>query len=161
MNSKCASRRRKRYEDYATENVWYKPYVEDLDLENLKAVPTKDELEAIMHKAKYEKDLEIKRRIADLTAGTISNHDASVAAAEIIKEAKQASTSDLAQYVAFRKAIIKLLKTAIRYTADGTYKTEKELHDILFPTNSTSKDIPYEVTTYGFWMSGLHSPHSI
>lgn len=137
-------KKRSRYETYAAENIWYKPYVEDLDFENLKAVPTKDELETVLHKVKYNKDLDIKRKIADLTAGQTTYQDAEAAADEIIKEAKKASVSDLAQYVAFRKAIIELLRVAIKYTADGTYKTEKELHDIIFPTRSSSKDTPYD-----------------
>ncbi len=137
-------KKKKHYETYADENVWYRPYVEDLDLENLKASPTKNELETIMHKTKYEKDLEIKRKIADITSGATTYQDAETAAEEIIKQAKRASISDLAQYVAFRKAIIDLLKTAIQYTANGTYKTEKELHDIIFPTKSSIKDVPYD-----------------
>lgn len=137
-------KKKKRYETYAKENVWYKAYVEDLDLESLKAAPTKDELETIMHKTKYEKDLEIKREIADLTSGTTTYQDAETAAAEIIKKAKRASVSDLAQYVAFRRAIIELLESTIKLTKDGTYKDEKELHNIIFPTGNSSKDTPYD-----------------
>ena len=88
--------------------------------------------------------MEIKRKITDLTSGQSTYKDAEAAAEEIIIEAKQASVSDLAQYVAFRKAIIDLLKTAIQYTSEGKYKTEKELHDIIFPTRSSSEDTPYD-----------------
>lgn len=137
-------KKKKRYETYAEENIWYKPYVEDLDLETLKAAPTKDELETIMHRTKYAKDLEIKRKIADLTSGTTTHKDAEATANAIIKEAKQASVSDLAQYVAFRKAILDLLENTIKLTVDGTYSTEKELHDIIFPTKTSSKDTAYD-----------------
>lgn len=136
--------KKKRYESYATENIWYKPYIDDLDFESLKATPTKEELETVLHKAKYNKDLEIKRKIASITSGQKLHEDADMAAAKIIKEAKSASISDLAQYIAFRRAILELLNATIRYTADGTYKTEKELHDIIFPTNKSSDDVTYD-----------------
>lgn len=137
-------KKKKRYENYAEQNVWYKAYVEDLDIESLKATPTNDELESIMHKTKFEKDLAIKRKIADLTSGIATNQDAEAAADEIIKEAKQASVSDLAQYVAFRKSILDLLENTIKLTSDGTYSSEKEVHDIIFPTKSSTKETSYD-----------------
>ena len=138
------AKKKKKYESYAEENIWYKPYVEDLDLENLKAAPTKEELEAIMHKAKYAKDLEIKRSIASLTSGLSTNQDAEAVAGDVIKKAKQASVSDLAQYVAFRKAILDLLENTIKLTIDGVYSSEKEIHNIIFPTNRSTGDTAYE-----------------
>lgn len=131
-------------ESYAEENIWYKPYVDRIDFDLLKMNPNKSEMETILHKVKYDNDLEIKRKIEELTSGQTAYVDAQATASEIIQEAKKASISDLAQYVAFRKAILELLKTTIKLTKDGTYSSEKELHDIVFPTKTSAEDIPYD-----------------
>lgn len=136
--------KKEKIESYAEDNIWYKPYVEHVDLDTLKMNPSKSDMELILHKVKYDSDLEIKRKIDELTSDNTTYQDGQAAADEIIKEAKQASISDLAQYVAFRKAIIELLKTTIKRTADGTYSSEKELHDIIFPTKTSTDDTPYD-----------------
>lgn len=136
--------KKEKIETYAEENIWYKPYLVDVDLESLKMNPSKTDMELVLHKVKYDTDLEIKRKIDELTADNNTYTDAQGAADEIIKAAKKASISDLAQYIAFRKAIIELLKSTIKRTKDGTYSSEKELHDIIFPTRTTTDDTPYD-----------------
>ena len=131
-------------ETYASENIWYRPYLEDLDLDNLKMNPSESEMEATLHKAKFNKDLETKRKIAEFTDEQSSYSDSHKAAEEIIEEAKQANISELAHYIAFRKSILELFKKTIKLTEDGKYKDEKAVHDLVFPTKTTSEDTSYD-----------------
>jgi len=128
---------------YAEQNVWYKPYLEELDYTSIKVNLSELEIEGILHGVKFKKDLEIKARIQKITSEQNYN-SAHEAAEEIIKEAKTTSVSDLAHYVAFRKSILELFKTTVKLTEEGSYESEQAVHDLIFPTKSDSKETPYD-----------------
>lgn len=136
--------KRKKFEDYAHDNIWYKPYIDDLQLDKIKANPTKEDMESIFHKVKYERDLEIKQNISQLTSKNKSYAEAQASATKLIKEVKDASFSDLAQYIAFRKAILELFKKTLEWNDLAEYDTEKAVHDIIFPIRSDTDDTVYD-----------------
>ena len=136
--------KREKFEKYAQSNIWYKPYIDDIDFEAIKANPTQDDIELILHKAKYERDLEIKRNISQLTSRNRNYIEAQSNAKKLIREVKDASYSDLAQYIAFRKSILELFKKTLEWNDLGEYDTEKAVHDIIFPTKSDSNDTIYD-----------------
>lgn len=128
---------------YAEQNVWYKSYVEDLNFKSIKTNISESEIEALLHEVKYRKDLEVRERVQQITSA--QNYDKAHEDAEnLIKEVKQTSVSDLAQYVAFRKSILELFKKTIKLTEDGSYEDEKAVHDLIFPTKTDSKTTPYD-----------------
>jgi len=128
---------------YAEQNVWYKPYIDELDYTNIKVNLSEAEIEGILHSAKFKKDLDIKARIQRITSE--QNYSSAHEAAEnIIKEAKTTSVSDLAHYVAFRKSILELFKTTVRLTEEGSYESEQAVHDLIFPTKTDSEETPYD-----------------
>ncbi len=128
---------------YAEQNVWYRPYLEDLDYTNIKVNLNESEIESILHSAKFKKDLDIKARIQRITSEQ-NYSDAHDSAENIIKEAKTTSVSDLAHYVAFRKSILELFKTTVRLTEEGSYENEQAVHDLIFPTKTDSQETPYD-----------------
>lgn len=136
--------KREKFEKYAQSNIWYKPYIDDIEFETIKANPTKDDIELILHKAKYERDLEIKQNISQLTSKNKNYIEAQSNAKKLIREVKDASYSDLAQYIAFRKSILELFKKTLEWNNLGEYDTEKAVHDIIFPTKSDSNDTVYD-----------------
>ena len=136
--------KREKFEKYAQSNIWYKPYIDDIDFEAIKANPTQDDIELILHKAKYERDLEIKKNISQLTSRNKNYIEAQSNAKKLIREVKDASYSDLAQYIAFRKSILELFKKTLEWNDLGEYDTEKAVHDIIFPTKSDSNDTIYD-----------------
>ncbi len=136
--------KREKFEKYAQSNIWYKPYIDDIDFEAIKANPTQDDIELILHKAKYERDLEIKQNISQLTSKNKNYIEAQSNAKKLIREVKDASYSDLAQYIAFRKSILELFKKTLEWNDLGEYDTEKAVHDIIFPTKSDSNDTVYD-----------------
>ena len=136
--------KREKFEKYAQSNIWYKPYIDDIDFEAIKANPTQDDIELILHKAKYERDLEIKKNISQLTSRNRNYIEAQSNAKKLIREVKDASYSDLAQYIAFRKSILELFKKTLEWNDLGEYDTEKAVHDIIFPTKSDSNDTIYD-----------------
>ena len=136
--------KREKFEKYAQSNIWYKPYIDDIEFETIKANPTEDDIELILHKVKYERDLEIKQNISQLTSKNKNYIEAQSSAKKLIREVKDASYSDLAQYIAFRKSILELFKKTLEWNNLGEYDTEKAVHDIIFPTKSDSNDTVYD-----------------
>lgn len=142
--------KREKFEKYAQTHIWYKPYIEDIDFETIKANPTHDDIESILHKVKYERDLEIKQSISQLTSKNKNYAEAQVNATRLIKEVKDASYSDLAQYIAFRKSILELFRKTLEWDNFDEYDTEKAVHDIIFPVKSDSNDTVYD--SHNLWI---------
>ena len=61
-----------------------------------------------------------------------------------VEQINDVGKSKLADYVAYRKAIIELLSKLQKKNNTGKYPLEKAIHEIIFPMNSTSDDIDYE-----------------
>lgn len=138
------AKKKERVEQYAEENVWYKAYVEDVDFDKLKINQSKIEIEETLHRVKYQKDLETKRQIAQITSGQKSYSEAIENSEKLIQQVKDTSISDLAQYMAFRKSILELFKKTVELTENGTYKDERAVHDLIFPTKTDSDSVSYE-----------------
>lgn len=138
------AKKKERVEKYAAENIWYKAYVEDVDFDKLKINQSRIELEETLHRVKFQRDLEVKRQIAQITGGQKSYSEAIENSEKLIKQIKDTSVSDLAQYMAFRKSVLELFKKTIELTENGTYKDERAVHDLIFPTKSDSENTAYE-----------------
>lgn len=135
--------KKKKVQKYADKNIWYRPYVDDIDFEKLKPKMTEIDIEMTLHQVKYEKDLEIKRNIREITKSNTNFRDANQNAEKLIQQVKDASISDLAHYIAFRKSILDLFRATVQWDSNGDYDTEKAVHDIIFPTKKDSEETSY------------------
>ncbi len=76
---------------------------------------------------------------------------------EIEKECEQLSAKiqdfqkdDLVQYLIKRKKIIDLLEKKLKLKEDGKHQLESIIHDILFPRNTSTNQLPYE--NHNLWI---------
>lgn len=60
---------------------------------------------------------------------------------EVLNKLTELNKSKLAQYVVHRKYIIELFEKSLELNQTGKYELEKTVHDIVFPTKTTSMDV--------------------
>jgi hypothetical protein len=63
---------------------------------------------------------------------------------EIVDRLSDVAKSDLANYVAHRRAILDLITDELRTSPDGSYRREEVLHNLVFPKGKQSGNISYE-----------------
>lgn len=63
---------------------------------------------------------------------------------EFIEKWNEVGMAELAQYVAYRKAVLMFLSKSLEQKEDGSYKREDAIHQIIFPLKKTSDDVPAE-----------------
>jgi hypothetical protein len=63
---------------------------------------------------------------------------------EILNKLGDVAKSDLANYVAHRRAVLDLIEDLLRTTPEGSYRREEVLHSIVFPKGKQSSDVSYE-----------------
>lgn len=69
---------------------------------------------------------------------------------DFLEKTTEINRSDLARYVLHRKAIIEFLQKQLSVQADGRYRPEERIHDIIFPRGKTSNDILFE--DHNLWL---------
>jgi hypothetical protein len=113
---------------------------------NLKSTDDRT-IEASLHAAAYT---ERRRRSAQadqlLSASPKEKSEASYFKrwTEIVESLGDVAKSDLASYVAHRRAILDLIEDALRATPDGGYRREEVMHSIVFPRGKQTGDVGYE-----------------
>jgi hypothetical protein len=63
---------------------------------------------------------------------------------DIVESLGDVAKSDLASYVAHRRAILDLIEDALRATPDGGYRREEVMHSMVFPRGKQTGDVGYE-----------------
>jgi len=61
-----------------------------------------------------------------------------------LEQENELSKAKLAEYVAHRDIILKLLESHLKQSDNGKYSKEKSLHSLIFPLGQTSDDIAYD-----------------
>lgn len=104
-------------------------------------------IEAVLHQAAYEERSDRRTKVEQLLKATPKEKTEETyfdrwhaIVADLSDEAK----SDLADYVAHRRAIIDLAEDLLRTTPEGTYRREEIVHSILFPKGKQSGEVGYE-----------------
>jgi hypothetical protein len=130
------------YKKYANDNPWYSSYSNNIDLKNVETKPTKAKLEEIFHKAKYEADSRLKNEV-ERVIGDSKNQPTSEQIDDLVSKLQQTDTSNLAQYMVYRKLVIGILDKALEWNneEDKHYEKEKQLHNIIFPMQKTLEDV--------------------
>ncbi len=126
--------------NYVKEATWHKPYIDELDMDQIPYNLSNEDIELFLHKAKFQQLLEVKAA----TRKIIENpQDIDESAQELVKKISKAEMSDLAHYVALRKIIVGIFKKSLEMSAEGKYTSENAIHSIIFPTRSDSESTDY------------------
>jgi len=109
--------------------------------------PSKPDIEAALHRQIYEREVKLKQEGSKIIkeADKIDDYvDYKRRLTDFMDRYNELGVSALAQYVGHRKIILDLLDKAISADAEtGKYPREAAVHDLIFPMQSTSEDVPY------------------
>ena len=142
MKSEVKTRFEKKKEafaEYAEKNVWYKDYLNKVDFETIKINPKESDIEAELHRVKYETDLGRQNKAENiLNSLDIKGDNFAQKIEEITGELSATDSSNLAQYMVSRKVALELFEKAMQWNSREEYEKEKLLHNIIFPTKRDS-----------------------
>lgn len=120
-------------------------------LEKINPNDTGTKLELALYDQYYKINREAKRTSNELLSNLSKNMDNMNELKEFqenfknyVEQINDVGKSKLADYVAYRKAILELLSKLQKKNSAGKYPLEKAIHEIIFPMNTTSDDIDYE-----------------
>ncbi|MDO4612100.1 MAG: hypothetical protein Q4B29_01405 [Candidatus Saccharibacteria bacterium] len=137
--------KKERVEKYANENIWYKNYLEYVNLEKIKMNPSDVDIEAELHKVKFEKDSERRRKIADIAHNLqVKDFDLNSEVSRLVADITETDRSNLAEYIARRQSVLMLFEKALEWDLEGKFEREKTLHSIIFPARRDSDDTTYD-----------------
>lgn len=113
-----------------------------------------DELDDSLNKIKRDFERETRKESEKLLSDSVTpnslNNNYEEEFANVVKKITDMNKSQLADYVAKRKAILDLFEKGLRITINGKYHLEKELHNLIFHTRETSESIEYE--NHNLWI---------
>lgn len=132
-----------------TEAPWHRGLSQEADFSPLPMKPTSQEIELHLQAAKYE--LETRTRAAVQQILSEENpDDLKTRVAEIVENISQASKNDLIHYVSMRKCVLDLFEKSLEVGADGKYRSEGDVHDIIMPRRKDTDQIDYE--NHNLWI---------
>ncbi len=108
---------------------------------------TDQDIDLKLYKAYQDIDFESRKATASIlkkmTEQEDSPDDLRSRYKEVLHRLSELNKSKLAQYVVHRKYIIELFEKSLAMNESGKYELEKTVHDIVFPTRTTSDDVDY------------------
>lgn len=120
-------------------------------LENINPTSSGTKLEMELYDQYYQINRDAKKTSSELLAGLSKKLDDVQELKEFqenfkgyVEQINDVGKSKLADYVAYRKAILELLSELQKKNNEGKYPLEKAIHEITFPMNTTSDDVDYE-----------------
>ena len=106
---------------------------------------TNQELDLKLYRLLQQIDFDSRKEVGEMldfdffdSGGLDSLHEKYT---EVLNKLTELNKSKLAQYVVHRKYIIELFEKSLELNQKGKYELEKTVHDIVFPTKSTSIDV--------------------
>jgi hypothetical protein len=137
------SKKKADIEKYAKRNIWYMPYLDDINYATIKMNLSDSEIESTLHAVKHKRDSARRNEVDNL----IKNFDKSGFPADefntLASKISDTDRSNLAQYLAFRQIVLKLFDKAISWNTNKIYEKEKKLHSLIFPLNEDSDSVSY------------------
>lgn len=115
-------------------------------IDKLTPTPSRPEMEAALHRELFNRETELKKEGSRIIreANKITDYETyHKQFTEFMDEYNELGVSALAQYVQHRRIILDFLDRAIKLPEDKkNYPLEKVVHNLVFPMQHTSEDIP-------------------
>jgi hypothetical protein len=137
-------RKLKRIEDYVAEKApWHASVAKDADFTSLPMHPSPLDIELHLQRSKHDLEIKARTEVASILAkGDISGLGDQVA--KVVSSISQTSKNDLIHYVSMRKCVLDLFEKSLEVDADGHYRSEGEVHDIIIPRRKDSLQLDYK-----------------
>lgn len=97
-----------------------------------------------LYKAYQDLDFQSRKEVVQILNSNVEDEPSDALRKkyrEVLHNLSELNKSKLAQYVVHRKYIIELFEKSLAFNTSGKYELEKTVHDIVFPTKTTSDDI--------------------
>ncbi len=132
-----------------TQAPWHRILSKEVDFSGLPMTPSHQEIEIFLQKKKYEREVSTRTRVS-----AILNADEGEYLGDqinsVIASISETSKSDLIHYVSMRRCVLDLFGKALELGPDGKYRSEGEVHDIIFPRRADSDGLDYN--DHNLWM---------
>lgn len=140
----------KRVRRYVNTNApWHKPYVDSIDLKDLKYRPSDSDIEMYLQRERMTDELQTRREV-DKILQTSKFEDLETNVEKIVEKIGVGSSSQLIHYVAERKAILELLQKSLAFSHSGDYEREGVLHDLVLPRKTDSQSLMFK--NHNLWV---------
>ncbi|MGA1851801.1 ATP-binding protein [Sphingobium sp. HT1-2] len=136
-------RKQARIAEYVeTQAPWHRSLSGEVDFSALPMKPSNQDIELHLQKKKYEKEVSTRTQVA-----AILNSDNPDELAEkidqIMRSISDTSKNDLIHYVSMRKCVLDIFSKSLELDAEGKYKSEGEVHDVIMRRRKDSDDLDY------------------
>ncbi|MEM9966217.1 MAG: ATP-binding protein [Asticcacaulis sp.] len=137
-------RKKTRIDEYvANDAPWHRLISQDADFSSLPMNPSPQEIEIHLQRAKFEKEINVRREVAEILANTETD-ELKQKVVEVVDKISQTSKNDLIHYVSMRKCVLDLFSKTLEIDEDGKYSSEADVHDIIMPRKKDSDELDYE-----------------
>lgn len=106
--------------------------------------------EEYLYRIAYQERKQIDTQIQNFITNKNINEDTIQVIKDELKEKAIYDSDNLADYMFRRKAVIDVFNKFLDADETGTYKLEKDIHNLIFPTGLTNEDVDYE--THNLWL---------
>ncbi len=132
-----------------TQAPWHRTLSKDADFSSLPMTPTHKEIELLLQKSKFEKEVETRDRVSAILNSEDSGslHDQ---IASVVANITETSKNDLIHYVSMRRCVLDLFGRSLEIGADGKHRSEGDVHDIIIQRKADSNELDYE--SHNLWM---------
>lgn len=143
-------RKQARIDEYVeTQAPWHRTLSRDVDFSSLSMNPTSKDIELLLQKSKFEREVVTRDRVSAILNSEDTNtlHDQIAA---VVASISETSKSDLIHYVSMRRCVLDLFAKALEIGPDGKYRSEGDVHDIIIQRRVDSDELDYEL--HNLWM---------
>lgn len=147
VDSDVAERRERKMEHVRTyvrdQAPWHTSLINDVDFANFPYNPSDDQIESLLHHHKHSQEIKVRSEVKALLANEKFDEVAEKAAS-IVSRISNTSRNELTHYVALRKSVLDIFEKSLSIGADGKYRSEGFVHDIIFPRKGDAGITPFE-----------------
>jgi hypothetical protein len=134
----------------------YKPllkYASNL-LEKIPSNLTDEKLDIELHRNMLEYEITLKeegQKVLSSLDRNFSNYpEYKEKYYQFLEQYNDLGAANLAKYIVHRKIILEIFEKNLQKNSDGSYRLEKDVHQIIFPLNSTSNSTQFEM--HNLWL---------
>jgi hypothetical protein len=137
-----------KFPEYRSVLVRIKPY-----LKTFQSDPDEDDILVTLNEAQLREDLETRdeaKNILDSKKSATDDESYTAQVEQYMNRVGDSAKARLSQYVIHRKSILQLFRRRLDIGPNDKYEREERIHQVIFPTKTTSDDTPWPL--YNLWI---------
>ena len=140
-------KKKEKVTNYLNKHPYYREYEGMIDWDTLPMSPTEDQMDSAFYSVKYAEESNASKKAHKFLQDIDSNIDEEISS--LCLKISKANLSNFGRYISMRKIYLNTFRKALDIK-DEKHEKEKTLHNIIFPMNKDSDQVPF----YGhnLWM---------